>query len=52
MFRRLEAMQLSKSAAPYELLACRMNMFSFNYLALAVKEYDVITELIMNRTVF
>jgi hypothetical protein len=51
MFRCLQAMQLPKSAAQYEWLLCRIYLCSFNFAALAITKYDVITVLSTNQTV-
>jgi len=51
MFRRLQAMQLPKSAAQYEWFLCRIYLCSFNSAALAITKYDVITVLSANQTV-
>lgn len=48
MFRRLQAMQLPKSAAQYEWFLCRIYLCSFNFAALAIKKYYIITVLSTN----
>ena len=52
MFRRLQAMQLPKSAAQYEWFLCRIYLCSFNFAGLAITKYDVVTALSTNQTVF